>query len=165
MSKIFFSRENPVAINALVRAIQTAFPLQTEGASDMVRVSGLVRVDFVTQPIQAVIDAVQAIIDAHDGSDPVKIVQDGAEGMVIAIPLWAHYREDEAQTWWETNIHGPLVTGRTNLPVTLTLASTRVVIVALLDILDKMAAMMWAMARMIIALRNNTWPGLQNPPA
>jgi hypothetical protein len=77
-----------------------------------------------------------------------------------AIPNWASWTEAEAQTWGSTNIGTPLTTGRANLPATLTLATTRAAIVALLDILDKMWVMMWAMARLLIALRDKNFPNL-----
>lgn len=86
----------------------------------------------------------------------------GAEGQALAVPGWAKWTEAQAESWYNANVSGPLATGRANLPATLTLASTRVVILALLDILDKMAVMLWALARMQIALRNKQWPNLQN---
>lgn len=86
----------------------------------------------------------------------------GAESQALAVPGWARWTEAPAESWYSTNISGPLTTGRANLPATLTLASTRVVILALLDILDKIAVALLAITRMQIALRNKQWPNLQN---
>jgi hypothetical protein len=42
----------------------------------------------------------------------------------------------------------------------LTLATTRTAIIMLLNILDKMWVLQWSLARMVIALRDCTWPDL-----
>jgi hypothetical protein len=76
------------------------------------------------------------------------------------IPSWATWSEAEAQTWGNANIGTPLTTGRSSLPETLTLATTRTAIIMLLNILDKMWVMQWSLARMTIALRDKTWPDL-----
>jgi hypothetical protein len=76
------------------------------------------------------------------------------------IPSWATWDEASALTWGNTNIGTPLTTGRSSLPVTLTLATTRTAIIMLLNILDKMWVMQWALARMVIAIRDRTWPDL-----
>jgi len=76
------------------------------------------------------------------------------------IPSWATWTEAQAQTWGTTNIGTPLTTGRSSLPATLTFATTRAAIIAILNILDQMWAMQWALARMIIATRDKIWPDL-----
>lgn len=78
-----------------------------------------------------------------------------------AIPQWAKWTEAQVLSWVEASIGTPLTSGRANLPTTLTLASVRVVIVALLDILDKMLVMMIALARMSIALRDHNFPDIE----
>jgi hypothetical protein len=78
------------------------------------------------------------------------------------IPNWATWDEATAQAWGETNIGTPLAQGRTNLPVTLTLATTRLAILQIITILDAMWTMQWALARMVIALRDKQWPDLPN---
>jgi hypothetical protein len=45
-------------------------------------------------------------------------------------------------------------------PAAWTLATTRAAIVAILNILDEMYTMLKAMARMLVALRNKSWPDL-----
>lgn len=77
-----------------------------------------------------------------------------------AILSWATWTEAQAQTWGATNIGTPLSTGRSALPVTLTLTTARTAIIMLLNILDQMWAMQWALTRMVIAIRDKTWPDL-----
>jgi hypothetical protein len=79
------------------------------------------------------------------------------------IPSWATWTEAQAQTWGATNIGTPLTTGRSALPATLTLATARMAIIMLLNILDQMWAMQWALARMVIAMRDKIWPDLPQP--
>lgn len=74
-----------------------------------------------------------------------------------AIPNWATWTEAQAQTWGMANIGQPLIDGRANLPASLTLATARAAILQIITILDAMWAMQWAMARMIIALRDDRW--------
>ncbi len=88
--------------------------------------------------------------------NPAAYRQASARADANAIPNWANWTEAEAQSWGMTNIGQPLIDGRANLPASLTLATTRVVILQIITILDAMWAMQWAMARMIIALRNHT---------
>lgn len=83
-----------------------------------------------------------------------------AKSHAQAIPSWATWTEAQAQTWGATNIGTPLSTGRSALPATLTLATVRTAIIMLLNILDKMWAMQWALARMVIAIRDRMWPDL-----
>jgi hypothetical protein len=162
--KVFYDKVGEVDPTGLDNELRVAL-IPFDGVAWLDTISK-VRVDYQDSATTEQMAQGSSIVAAHISHLAAQLlVSRNANAAATAIPLWAHYREDEAQAWWETNIHGPLVTGRANLPVTLTLASTRVVIVALLDILDKMAAMMLAMARLIIVLRNNAWPGLQNPPA
>jgi hypothetical protein len=93
-----------------------------------------------------------------------------ARAAVVSIPSWASWREDEVIAWWETNIHTPLATGRAALPATIPFSAAgmtvvRTALIRILDVLDMMATMLWAMARLLVAMRNNVWPNLQNPPA
>jgi hypothetical protein len=77
-----------------------------------------------------------------------------------AIPSWATWTETEALTWGATNIGTPLTSGRSALPATLTLATARSAIIAILNILDKMWVMQVSLARLVIALRDKAWPNL-----
>ena len=46
-------------------------------------------------------------------------------------------------------------------PATISAATNRQVLITLIGIMRDMGAMLWALARMVIALRNKTWPELQ----
>ena len=83
-----------------------------------------------------------------------------SSGNAAAIPGWATWTEAQALDWGNTNIATPLTTGRANLPATLTLVTARAAIVAIIDILDKMWVMQWALARLVIAMRDKIWPNL-----
>jgi hypothetical protein len=84
----------------------------------------------------------------------------GARSRILAIPGWATWTETQTLAWGETNIGTPLANARTSLPTTLTLATARAAFVVLLGILDQMWIMQKSMARMLLALRDETWPGL-----
>jgi hypothetical protein len=60
-------------------------------------------------------------------------IQTGAETAVLSIPNWAHWTEAETLSYIDTNV--------------VDLASAKIVL--------------RAMARLLIALRNETWPNLQ----
>lgn len=104
----------------------------------------------------------EAVVAAHAGIDVVDETQQSAYPEMAAVPGWATWTKTQARTWFDNNIHDPLVDGRAALPPTLTLTTTRIAIVGILDILDQMAVMLWNIARVIIALRNHTWPALQD---
>ena len=76
------------------------------------------------------------------------------------IPNWAMWNETAVYDWGMSNIGTPLAAGRTSLPATLTLTTTRLAILQILTILDAMWLMLWALARMIIAMRDQLWPDL-----
>lgn len=88
--------------------------------------------------------------------------QTNARANAKAIPSWSSWTETETLTWIDTNIGQPLVTGRANLPATLTLATARAAIVTLIGIMDKMLIVLIALARMVVAMRNQIWPDLQD---
>lgn len=95
-------------------------------------------------------------------ADMFVIKADAAKGHAANIPNWSTWDETQAQTWTTANIATPLANARTNLAAisTLNLATFKAALGAILDILDAMWTMLWAMARMQIALRDKTWPDL-----
>lgn len=110
---------------------ELAASLSIEGCAFLA--SGDVAVDFVSAPsAQDLIDA-QAIIDAHDATDYVQQVQTGAKSQVQNVPNWATWDEATALSWYDTNV----TSAADALPV------------------------LRAMIRLVIALRNETWPELQ----
>lgn len=103
------------------------------------------------------ITAGAAIVASHDGTDPWDAVRDGAEGQASSIPNWAHWTEAQAEVWWDTNIDTPIASAPT-----VTAGNVVAVVQGMITILGYMSTMLWALARMVIALRNKTWPNLQN---
>jgi len=88
---------------------------------------------------------------------PTPGVKRAAQSLKDGVPSWALWSEEDALTWFESNINEPLVSGRASSPQTLTLATARIAIVSMIDILDQMASMLWALARMVIAMRIHIW--------
>lgn len=76
---------------------------------------------------------------------------------VLNIPQWATWTEEETRAWYDTNIGNPL---QTNIPATVNLSNIRPILVDMLTIMRAMGIMLWAMARMLLALRNKNWPNL-----
>lgn len=85
-------------------------------------------------------------------------VQDGAVSQAQNIPGWASWPEVTAEAWYSEHISAPL---NASLPATISAATNRQILIALISIMRDMGAMLWALARMVIALRNARWPGLQ----
>jgi hypothetical protein len=125
-----------------------------------------VGVDFIVTPDAAGLALAQSVIDAHDGTDYDTIVSEQANDDAAAIPYWATWNVDSAETWWTDNLDTPLADARTSLAgmATLNLATFKAAMGIILDIMDTMSAMLWALARMVIALRNKQWPNLQERP-
>lgn len=125
------------------------------------------RIDFKDTATPQQIATAQTILATFDINDPVDHRKMNIEARVIGsnaairnIPSWALYSETEGLAWIQTNIGTPLTNGRTNLPATLTLATTRAAFIAILDILDKMLILMIALTRIAVALRDKNWPDI-----
>lgn len=76
------------------------------------------------------------------------------------IPNWASYSATEALDWMQTNIGTPL---DTPLPTAAQLGNTttlRNTLSTLVDIMKKQNMVDKAIAQMVIALRDDTWPNL-----
>ena len=74
------------------------------------------------------------------------------------IPNWATYTEAEALAWMQTNIGTPLAT--VIPPNPMTVQQIRAVLVVLQNTMNSQYQAEQSMARMIIALRDKTWPNL-----
>lgn len=111
---------------------------------------------------------VAAIIAAHDpnpSADELAALARklGAKAIAQSVNGWFTWDISQMSTWVQDNIGTPLVNGRANLPVSITLTNIRPILVAFLDILDKILVMMIALAKMEIALRDDKWPEQNNP--
>ena len=89
----------------------------------------------------------EAIVVAHDGTDPWLDISDGAETQISNIPAWATWTETHALTWYATNIDAPLAAA-SNLP------EAKAVLTDMADVQKRII-------RMVIAMRNKHWPHLQ----
>lgn len=80
------------------------------------------------------------------------------------IPSWATWDEATAQAWGQTNIGQPITDAQTNLGLltTLNLTTFKQAMIVILNILSSMWTMQWALARMVIAMRDQIWPDLPN---
>jgi hypothetical protein len=118
---------------------------------------------FITVEDSDNTSAVTAVYDAHDPNPTAAEIatverKDGARTIAVNTNGWFTWTVVQMLSWAQTNIGTPLADGRTNLPTTLTLASARAAFIVLLNILDKMLVMQIAMAKMIIAFRDDKWP-------
>jgi hypothetical protein len=98
-------------------------------------VSSSGRIDFLPAATDEQKVQAEAILAAHDPNTLLKVdqVQADAKGQATAIPNWAIWTEQQAVDWISANVTD--------------LASARQVLLA--------------MVRMLVALRNQTWPDLQ----
>lgn len=94
---------------------------------------------------------------AHDPTEWAALAKDGSEEQAESIPNWAAWTESQAESWWQTNIQDVL----DNAP-TVTTANVVAVVQNVLTLLGYMSTMLWAITRLAIAIRNNTFPRLQN---
>lgn len=163
MTRYYFTRTDPISARALESELRDA-TLDVEGVADLVSLSEQVAVDFITTPTSGELTTTQGIVTAHTGTDPWMDVYQHAETNAQSIPGWAHWTEAEAETWFDTNVGTPLTNARDDIDGlgALNLTIFKLVMTGLLDIMDSMATMLWAMARMIVALRDRTWPHLSN---
>lgn len=96
---------------------------------------------------QNFIDAYNAHLDEQVQQNITAQVEAGAITQASAIPSWAGWTESDVLNWFDTNV--------TNLLPAANLAAAN-------TIMTNMATAQRAMARMLIALRNKTWPSLQD---
>jgi len=122
--------------------------------------SGII-LDLDGHEIQTRADIVE-IMAAYAIINAGNIRRDNARSNAKAIPSWSSWTEAETLAWIDTNIGTPLSSGRANLPATLTLATARTAITTLISIMDKMLVVLIALARMVVAMRNQIWPDLQD---
>ena len=114
-------------------------------------------------------EEIQAIIDVHVPdplyfpADLVRLVADQAESDMAAIPSWAAWTEAEAAVWYDANVTDlvdaiPDVDG---LTPTAFQNNAQAIVAQMQDIAAAQAAVVRNLARMVIALRNKTWPNLE----
>jgi len=114
---------------------------------------------------------IQGIIDAHT-PDPFYFpeqrefaISEGSQTDVENIPGWASWNEDTALDWFSTNVENliseiPDIDGLTPAQFT---ANAQAIMAQYQDIITAQATVIKSLARLVIALRNKTWPSLQEP--
>lgn len=104
-----------------------------------------------------------AIIGLPLPDDPEWERQQAAKGKVAAIPSWASWTEDEALAWHDTNIADPLTTvpDIDGLTAQQFQANVQAIMALYQDVLAMIETENRALVRMALALRNETWPGLE----
>lgn len=134
MSNRYWFSTNLVAVNKIkLHHRLGALGFQVEGVADRIEQEGSVGIDIVGELTQQDKATIQSEIDAHDPTDYEALRQEQAESDAAAIPGYASWTEQEMLDYIEANV--------TNL------ASAKTVLKA--------------MGRMIVALRNKAWPGLE----
>ena len=84
----------------------------------------------------------------------------GSRENAKTIPNWSTWTETEVLAWLATNIGTPLLTPIPANPMTV--QQIRAVLVNIVNIINKQYDAEKSMARMVVALRDNTWPDLGN---
>ena len=108
----------------------------------------LVFVDYPDGTTSEQIDIGATLVANHVAEDPIAQTQSSAEGDAASIPQWAGWTKDQAEAWYVANISAPWEAATT--------------FAAAKPVITKLIAAVWAIVRMEIALRNHTWPHLQN---
>ena len=106
--------------------------------------------------------AIQAVIDVHE-PDPLWAQADRERARrelaaieVAAIPSWAGWTIEQALAWYDANIGDPLDTAPDVTP-----GNIVAVFNGLLPVLRAMASSDRARTRLVIAIRNELWPSLE----
>jgi hypothetical protein len=104
--------------------------------------------DFAPQATAAERSLAEQLKVAHDPTDYDAIVQAAAKAQAAAIPNWATWTAEQALTWHDANVKAPI-------DAATTLAQAKAA-------MQKLEAENRALIQMIVAMRNQLWPGLQN---
>jgi hypothetical protein len=83
-----------------------------------------------------------------------------AESNAKQIPGWAMWDAQQAGEWANTNLVAPLATIRTQAVAAGTLAAIKPVFIALIDLVGVLIDAVMKMGRLVIALRDRTFPRL-----
>ena len=145
MIRVTYSKTGVVIVGVIDRDLRAA-TVPIVGVSwneDLEQVT----VDYDDSATSGDITTGEAIVAAHVPVDPWFDVQEGAETQASNIPGWASWSEGTADTWYQSNVRDPF-------DAATTFATMKAVV-------GTMITVQWAIIRMVIALRNKTWPNLQ----
>lgn len=112
----------------------------------------------ITAPQQA---AAMALLAAQPAS--WDSIQAGAFTQADAVPTWAKWTEAHFLDWFQTNVQDAIDLHDTQIDSVTTIAQVRTALHTLLADHQQTATMLQNAVRLIIALRNKTWPNLQEP--
>lgn len=121
-------------------------------------------ISFGPEATQPQKNAAQSVITSFD-VNANDLIQTGIETRKSAarlsaknIPNWATWTEAQALAWIQTNIENPLAAPIPANPMSV--QQIRAVLVSLVAVLNTIRLMLIAMAKLIIALRDEIWPDL-----
>ncbi|KAA3644569.1 MAG: hypothetical protein DWQ07_14210 [Chloroflexi bacterium] len=103
-------------------------------------------IDFDGTPSVADLTTAQAVLDSHDPTDHAALREEAAESNAAAIPNWSTWMEAEALAWHDTNIAGALPLANLSEANAL---------------LEKLENENRALVRLVLAIRNKVFPGLE----
>ena len=131
----------------------------------VVGVSSDGRIDYSRELTPEEMTLVAQIVAAHDpeGILPVERVSRSADLASATIPGWATWTEVEAAEWYDANVTD-LVTAIPDidgLTPTAFQNNAQAIVAQMQDIIAAQAVVTRNLARMVIALRNKTWPNLE----
>lgn len=145
MQTATYSKEGKVLCGLLDRQMREAgIPIIGVSWSEL---NATVKVDYEDNATPEHLAAGAALMAAHVPVDPIQQVRKGAEQEVQAVSAWAAWSTTQADNWYQQNVRDPF-----NAAVTL--AAMKAVVGTVIQV-------QWAVIWMVIALRNQTWPGLQ----
>ena len=123
----------------------------------------LVRADDITPKVE-----IDAIVAAHDpnGLTSDEIIENvliGSEAEVQNVPGWAAWSTVSANDWFSTNVESLLseIPNVDGLSPTQFQNNAQAIVAQMQDIITNQANVIKALGQMVIALRNKTWPNLQ----
>ena len=112
---------------------------------------------------------IQAIVDVHIPdplyfpADRERFVAEQAGGKAQEIPGWATWTEDEALAWYSEHVDTLIgaIPDIDKLTAVQFRDNAQAISAQFQDIIAAQALVIRNLARMVIALRNKTWPGLE----
>jgi len=106
---------------------------------------------------------IEEILGREPPEDPVWDVGEAADTHAKNIPGWASWTEAEAGAWYDEAVTAPLgeIPDIANMSAAAFQNNAQAIIAQLQDVIEAQATVIRNLARMVIALRNKTWPQLE----
>ena len=105
----------------------------------------------------------EEILGRERPADPVFDVDQGADAQARNIPDWASWTETEAAAWYDEAVTAPLgeIPDIANMSAAAFQNNAQAIIAQFQGVITAQATVIRNLARMVIALRNKTWPQLE----